>query len=109
MATRAAGCEGLPFYDLRARAVSNLIDAGVPQLDAMKISGRQTEGMIRRYRIVGPRRLRRIGEPVEEYLKGGVSDEDPVTATEEPSGCAGGNRFRGSWSAQESWLESSKD
>ena len=77
-ATRAAGCEGLRFHDLRACAVSNLLDAGVPQLDAMKISGHQTDSMIRRYRIVSPKQLRSIGERVEAYLKGKDSEEHPI-------------------------------
>lgn len=77
-ATRAAGCEGLRFHDLRACAVSNLIDAGVPQLDAMKISGHQTDSMIRRYRIVSPKQLRSIGQRVEAYLRGEGLEEGPT-------------------------------
>ena len=77
-ATRAASCAGLRFHDLRACAVSNLIDAGVPQLDAMKISGHQTDSMIRRYRIVSPKQLRSIGERVEAYRKGKDSGKHPI-------------------------------
>ncbi len=77
-ATRAAGCAGVRFHDLRACPVSNLIDAGVPQLDAMKISGHQTDSMIGRYRIVSPKQLRSIGERVEAYLKGKNSREHPI-------------------------------
>ncbi len=77
-ATRAAGCEGLRFHDLRACAVSNLIDAGAPQMDAMKISGHPTDSMMRRYRIVSPKQLRSIGERVEAYLYGKGSEGRPI-------------------------------
>ncbi len=66
------------FHDLRACAVSNLIDAEVPQLDAMKISGHQTDSMLRRYRIVSPKQLRSIGQKVEADLKGEGLREAPI-------------------------------
>jgi integrase len=77
-ATKAAGCAGLRFHDLRACAASNLIDAGVPQVDAMAILGHETDAMFRRYRIVSAKRLRSIGEQVEAHL--GAKREEPRRA-----------------------------
>jgi integrase len=63
--TRAAGCEGFHFHSLRACAASNLIDAGVPQIEAQKILGHETDSMFRRYHIVSTDRLAEIGRMVE--------------------------------------------
>lgn len=64
-ATKAAGCEGLRFHDLRACAASNLIDAGVPQIEAQKILGHKTASMFERYHLVSTDRLAEIGKMVE--------------------------------------------
>jgi integrase len=68
-ATKAAGCPGLRFHDLRACAASTLIDAGVPQIDAMAILGHRTDAMFRRYRIVSAKRLQSIGRQMEAHLE----------------------------------------
>jgi integrase len=63
--TRAAGCEGFHFHSLRACAASNLIDAGVPQIEAQKILGHKTASMFVRYHICSTDRLAEIGRMVE--------------------------------------------
>lgn len=73
-ATKAVGLEGFRFHDLRACAVSNLIDFGVSPYDAMQISGHQTDSMLRRYDIVSTKRLREIGQQMEQFLGKGKQD-----------------------------------
>ena len=63
--TRAAGCPGLRFHDLRACAASNLADVGIPEGDIMRILGHKTRAMFDRYRIVSNGRLREIGRMME--------------------------------------------
>ena len=75
-ATKAVGPEGFRFHDLRACAVSNLIDFGVSPYDAMQISGHQTDSMLRRYDIVSTKRLRDIGRQMEQFL--GKRGDDAV-------------------------------
>lgn len=67
-ATKAAKLPGFRFHDLRACAASNLIDAGVPQVEAMRILGHQTASMFQRYQIDSPRRLQEIGQRLEAFL-----------------------------------------
>lgn len=64
-ACKAAGCPSLRFHDLRAAAASNLIEAGVPQIEAQKILGHKTAAMFARYHIVSTDRLAEIGRMVE--------------------------------------------
>lgn len=71
---------GLRFHDLRACAASNLIDAGVPQVEAMKILGHQTDAMFRRYQIDSPKRVRGIGEQMEKFLGGSDEQADDKLA-----------------------------
>lgn len=75
-AVNSIGLTGFRFHDLRACAVSNLIDFGVSPYDAMQISGHQTDSMLRRYDIVSTKRLREIGRQMEQFL--GKRGQDAV-------------------------------
>ena len=51
-ACQAAGIEGLMVHDLRRSAVRNLMNAGVQQAVAMKISGHRDASVFQRYNII---------------------------------------------------------
>jgi len=63
--TKAAGCPGLLFHDLRRSAVRNLIRAGVSRDVAMDISGHKTDSVFRRYNITSERDLQDAARKIE--------------------------------------------
>jgi hypothetical protein len=51
-AVQAIGKPGLVFHDLRRAALTNLVQSGVGEQVAMRISGHRTASVFRRYRII---------------------------------------------------------
>jgi integrase len=70
----ATACElaGVPealFHDLRRTALTNMIEAGLTEKEAMEISGHKTRAVFDRYHIVSERRLSQNAEKLEKHLK----------------------------------------
>jgi integrase len=66
---KKAGVPGMLRHDCRRTAVSNLVNAGVPERAAMTITGHRTRSVFDRYHIVSPadlqaaaRRLAEVGD-----------------------------------------------
>jgi integrase len=62
---KKAAIEGLRFHDLRHTAISRMIAAGVPHIEAMKVSGHSTLAMAAKYINTDAETARRAAETLE--------------------------------------------
>ena len=65
----AAEVPGLLFHDLRRTALTNMIDAGISEKEAMEISGHTTRKTFERYHIVSDRHVRKVADRMTQFLK----------------------------------------
>ena len=67
-ACKAANADHRLFHDLRRTAARNLIDPGVQQAVAMKITGHRTDSMFRRYAIVNEEQKREALAKAQKHI-----------------------------------------
>lgn len=64
-----ASIDSALFHDLRRTALTNMIEAGFSEKEAMEISGHKTRYVFDRYHIVSERRLKQLGERMAIHMQ----------------------------------------
>jgi integrase len=77
-ACKKAGVPTALFHDLRRTALTNMIEAGFSETEAMAVSGHRTRVVFDRYHIVSAQRLRDLGVKLAAHLK--MKEEDLALA-----------------------------
>ncbi|HWF45761.1 MAG TPA: tyrosine-type recombinase/integrase, partial [Bryobacteraceae bacterium] len=80
----------LLIHDLRRTAVRNMIRAGIPEKQAMRISGHKSRSIFDRYDITDERDIKIAGQKLARYL-----EQKTEIGAEDPSGVKPENQTAG--------------
>jgi integrase len=89
-AVKRAGHDDLLFHDLRRSAVRNMVqECGIPEAQAMKISGHRSHAMLQRYNIVSLKNVMDAGSKMDAWMAAKRATAKPKSAkASKPSGKA---------------------
>ena len=68
-ACKAAGVPQALFHDLRRTALTNMLEAGLLENEAMEISGHKTRAVFDRYHIISERRMKQNADKLDQHHK----------------------------------------